>query len=279
LFFVDGRLMLEKNGATVDVDKKAAVLLSAAELEEKPFRHEEVARQKRENEVGRARAEAAGDDGRVYTGMTKDKKGDKDREKNKDRERDKDRERNRDRSRSRNRSRSRSRDRDRSRSRDRGSKKRKDGRGGARDEEEDRTDKKKARSSRHDAPPATAPAPLAWLRTGIRVRIVSNKATESSRHYLQKASVVDVYQGSSQRIGTLRIESDGAIVENVKEKYLETVLPSVGELCMILTGEYQGQVASLLEKRKESDSAVVQLQEDMSEIVTLPMDNIAAIAK
>jgi G patch domain/KOW motif-containing protein len=68
---------------------------------------------------------------------------------------------------------------------------------------------------------------------------------------------------------------DGSVLDGVKEQYLETVIPSTGAECMVVSGEYMGQKAVLLEKRKEEEAVVVQLKEDL-EVVVLSMDAIAA---
>ena len=235
----------------MDVDRKAAVLLTETELTEKPFRYEEVQRAR-----GGIGDEKAGGDTR---GGENDRNGEGDNKRDGDRGKEGER------------------------GGGGGSSKRKSGRDNGRGGPDDVRDKKRSRGSKDDSHYEAAPHVVsAWLRTGIRVRVVSRKASTSSKHYLQKAHVLDVHQGSScssQRMATLRMEVDGVVIENVKEKYLETVLPGVGEVCMILSGAEKGQLAKLLEKRKDKDSAVVQLVDDLSEILTLPMDSIAAIVR
>ena len=119
-------------------------------------------------------------------------------------------------------------------------------------------------------------APKSWLLTGIRVRIVSKKVESgpSSSCYLAKGVVLDV---PDRGRGTVRLD-DGRVVEAIKEKYLETVLPSVGGTCTVLLGAFRGQSATLLEKRKDDGQVVVQLSEDL-ELVVLSMDHIAAASQ
>ena len=115
--------------------------------------------------------------------------------------------------------------------------------------------------------------PTSWLLTGIRVRIISKKVESgpSSSCYLAKGVVLDV---PDRGRGTVRLD-DGRVVEAIKEKYLETVLPSIGGTCTMLLGAFRGQSATLLEKRKDDGQVVVQLSEDL-ELVVLSMDHIAA---
>jgi hypothetical protein len=110
-----------------------------------------------------------------------------------------------------------------------------------------------------------------WLFPGIRVRIVSKHIGE--KYYLQKGVVDDVHSSGS---ASIRLDA-GGFLDSVKEKYLETVLPSVGGLCKILRGVNRGQHASLLEKKKEVGLAIVQLADDY-ELVQLSMDDIAALS-
>ena len=106
-----------------------------------------------------------------------------------------------------------------------------------------------------------------WLMTGIRVRLISKKSSS----YLMKGSVIDV---PTKSVGTIRLDG-GKIVEGVKEKYLETVLPPIGGICSVLYGQYRGQNARLIEKRKEEGLAFIQLEDDL-EGVLLSMDAIAS---
>lgn len=109
-----------------------------------------------------------------------------------------------------------------------------------------------------------------WLTTSIRVRIISKKFKNGS--YLQKGVVEDIYSGG---LASIKLD-DGSFIDSVKEKHLETVLPSCGGTCKVLRGEYKGQLAKLLEKKREIDVAVIQLVEDY-DVIQLPMDDIAAI--
>jgi len=111
-----------------------------------------------------------------------------------------------------------------------------------------------------------------WVRPGIRVRVVSKKVG-GSIIYLQKATVIDSWQG----VASIKLDHDGSIVEDVNQKHLETVLPSTGQPIIVLVGEYAGQSGLLLEKQKEQENVIVQLSDDM-QIVVVPMDHCAALS-
>lgn len=108
-----------------------------------------------------------------------------------------------------------------------------------------------------------------WLIKNIRVRIISKKLKEGS--YLQKGTVIHV---NSSGLASVRID-DGSVIEDIKEKYLETVLPSIGGTCIVLSGNYKGLSATLLEKKKVEETALIQLLDNSKE-VSVPMDIIAA---
>jgi G patch domain/KOW motif-containing protein len=109
-----------------------------------------------------------------------------------------------------------------------------------------------------------------WLIKNIRVRIISKKLKEES--YLQKGNVLHV---SSSGLASVRVD-DGCVLEDIKEKYLETVLPSIGGTCIVLSGNYKGYSATLLEKNKVEETSYIQLI-DKDKKVSVPMDIIAAI--
>jgi hypothetical protein len=129
-----------------------------------------------------------------------------------------------------------------------------------------------------------------WICPNIRVRIISDKITykyiisnnnnntssssDNKNIYLQKGIILsihrnedidvndndnnndDIYKTSSSAI-IARIQLDnGIILHNIKQKYLETVLPKdKTEDCLVVYGKYKGYRAYLIEKIK-SDSNV-----------------------
>jgi len=111
-----------------------------------------------------------------------------------------------------------------------------------------------------------------WLVVGIRVKVISKKMNSDTLHlYLEKGTVVDI---PAKNTATLRLDN-GKIIENVKAKYLETVLPDVGGLCLILFGENKGETAKLLEKKREKERAVIELTDSL-QILEVSMNSIAS---
>lgn len=116
-----------------------------------------------------------------------------------------------------------------------------------------------------------APASRSWLRTGLRVKVISRKASSSQDAYLQKGSIVDVHQ---MGIATVRLDN-GKLLDDVKEKYLETVLPSTGGLCMVLAGENKGEVARMM-GRSDKDQTVTAELRDSLDVIVISMDDVCA---
>lgn len=122
-------------------------------------------------------------------------------------------------------------------------------------------------------------SPLGWLRTGIRVKVVSRKVG-GDKYYLQKGNVDDVFFASSTsntKMASVRMDIDKKCIE-AKEKYLETVIPDVGGNCLVLVGEHAGETATLLEKNSKRGSVSVQLLDEM-DVITVSMDDVSACTK
>lgn len=109
-----------------------------------------------------------------------------------------------------------------------------------------------------------------WLMKGIRVRFLSE---ESDAHHLKKGFVIEV--DDSKKEASVQLDS-GAFLGEVKQKNLETVLPSTGKLCYVLCGPNRGRKAQLLEKIREKEIVRVEISETL-DVVTIPMDFVAAI--
>jgi G patch domain and KOW motifs-containing protein len=119
-----------------------------------------------------------------------------------------------------------------------------------------------------------------WVQMNTRVRVISSSLA-SGRFYNMKGVVVDF---STPERFTLRMDGSGTLVENVKQKAVETYLPkAAGKLAQgsaganwpqkvqVVKGEHRRLVGVLLEKSK--DKALVQLDQDL-ELVTLGFDFI-----
>lgn len=105
---------------------------------------------------------------------------------------------------------------------------------------------------------------------GIRVRVV-HKRYKDGRYYNTKGRVEDVI---SRTTFMMTMENDGLMIDDVKERYVETALPKAGGRVMVLSGEHKGERGKLLERNSKKNKAVVQLEEDLN-IVNLTYDDVS----
>jgi len=103
------------------------------------------------------------------------------------------------------------------------------------------------------------------------VRVVS-KSFQNGKYYNKKVRILDVV-GRNECIIQL---DNGSLVEGVKQRMLETVIPQKGAKVMVVEGENKGKLGTLLERRKSGDNekAIVQLMGDLS-IESYSLDDVA----
>ena len=127
----------------------------------------------------------------------------------------------------------------------------------------------KSSSAPAAASSASSSLPQKWLRTGIRVKLVSKSYGESV--YLKKGVVIDVPQVG---FGTVRFDGSGILLNSIKEKHLETALPKVGGSCMILLGPNRGELASMIGKNQDQSKVTVQLVDSL-DVLEIDADWVA----
>jgi G patch domain/KOW motif-containing protein len=109
-----------------------------------------------------------------------------------------------------------------------------------------------------------------WLRPGITVRIVSKSLGE--KYYRKKVKVVDVVAGD---ICTIMLDT-GRILENIRQRQVETVIPDVGRRVVVVLGPDRGKVGKLIQKSTSKETAVVQFEGDWTgEVGTYGLDDIS----
>jgi len=97
-----------------------------------------------------------------------------------------------------------------------------------------------------------------WIRPHIKVRIVS-RSYRDGKYYNEKCVVQDVVTRGKCTLKT----SKGAVLDNVDQSYLETIIPKTGKQVMILRsieGARAGELAKLLETYSKSESALLQME-------------------
>jgi G patch domain/KOW motif-containing protein len=130
------------------------------------------------------------------------------------------------------------------------------------EEKKEKKEKKMKREEKRKEP--------VWLRPGITVRIVSKSLGE--KYYRKKVKVVDVVAGD---ICTIMLDS-GRILENIRQRQVETVIPDVGRRVVVVLGRDRGKVGKLLQKSTSKETAVVQFEGDWAgEVGTYGLDDIS----
>jgi len=113
-----------------------------------------------------------------------------------------------------------------------------------------------------------------WLYPNIRVRVVS-KSYKSGKYYKKKGVVFDIARPGEC---TLRLDN-GKLLEEVKERYLETLIPDINENIMVVRhtpyadDDYYQKVGKVLSKDRETEKAMVQMVSTM-DVVNLSFDDI-----
>jgi G patch domain and KOW motifs-containing protein len=110
---------------------------------------------------------------------------------------------------------------------------------------------------------------FAWVIPNIRVRIITEKL--GRRYYKEKGIVVDVTRASGITVQL----TNGEVVQEIPERYLETALPKPGGNVIVLNddhGAHRHARGRLLER--DSRTGLVQLYEDMN-CISVSLDDIA----
>ncbi|KAG0474321.1 hypothetical protein HPP92_014007 [Vanilla planifolia] len=152
--------------------------------------------------------------------------------------------------------------------------------------EEKRKDRKLEKSSReyrhsrdeepkpvensHERSVSVAKAPIQWLRSHIRVRIISKKFRDG-KFYLKKGEVVDVIGPT-----TCDITMDGnrELVQGVDQEILETAIPKCGGSVLVLYGKHKGVFGSLVDRDSENETGTVR-DADSKALFNVRLEQIA----
>lgn len=73
---------------------------------------------------------------------------------------------------------------------------------------------------------------------------------------------------------TIQLLDSGRVLEGVKERMVETVVPRVGERVMVLKGEYKGEIGIL----RASDDKSARVDVD-GEILSYDLDDVCEISQ
>eukprot|EP00252_Welwitschia_mirabilis_P021281 TRINITY_DN5414_c0_g1_i1.p1 TRINITY_DN5414_c0_g1~~TRINITY_DN5414_c0_g1_i1.p1 ORF type:complete len:542 (+),score=123.06 TRINITY_DN5414_c0_g1_i1:143-1768(+) len=122
----------------------------------------------------------------------------------------------------------------------------------------------------HESSRAAVPVASSWLRSHIRVRVIS-KEFKKGKLYLKKGRIVDVVDPTTC---DLLMDESGVVVQGVKQDMLETALPKRGGLVLVVMGKHKGVLGKLLDRDLNEGIGVVQ-KEDTYDMLRLSLDDIA----
>ncbi|XP_022718401.1 protein MOS2-like [Durio zibethinus] len=111
---------------------------------------------------------------------------------------------------------------------------------------------------------------VSWLRSHIRVRIIS-KSLEGGRFYLKKGQVVDVV---GPYVCDISMDDSKELIQGVEQELLETALPRRGGPVLVLYGRHKGVYGSLVERDLDRETGVVR-EADSQELLNVKLEQIA----
>ncbi|KAG1362435.1 protein MOS2 [Cocos nucifera] len=109
-----------------------------------------------------------------------------------------------------------------------------------------------------------------WLKSHIRVRIISEDFM-GGKLFLRKGEVVDVVGPNTC---DLALDGSRELLQGVDQEILETALPRRGGPVLVLCGKHEGVFGSLVERNKEDETAVIR-DADTHCLITVRLEQIA----
>lgn len=113
-------------------------------------------------------------------------------------------------------------------------------------------------------------APISWLTSNIRVKIIS-KDFKGGRLYLKKGEVVDVVGPTTCDI---TMDDSRELIQGVHQDLLETALPCRGGQVIVLFGKHKGVLGSLVRRDLDEETGVVQ-DADSHDLLQVRLEQIA----
>jgi len=90
---------------------------------------------------------------------------------------------------------------------------------------------------------------------------------------MKKLKVQDVHDKYTFTVVT----PDNQVLDSVREKEIETIMPKEHGAIMILKGEHKGEVGRLHERDKKKDRCTIQLSDEL-DFVTCSQDDCCQVA-
>ncbi|XP_068664252.1 protein MOS2-like [Aristolochia californica] len=113
-------------------------------------------------------------------------------------------------------------------------------------------------------------APVTWLRSHIRVRVVS-KTLKGGKLYLKKGEVMDVV---GPRTCDISMDESKELIQGVDQDILETALPKKGGPVLVLFGKHKGIFGNLVERNVDKEIGIIR-DADSQALLTVRLEQIA----
>jgi hypothetical protein len=121
--------------------------------------------------------------------------------------------------------------------------------------QEDKRDEEEEHISSHDN----------WLIRGISVRI-ANEVWRGGKFFRKKGIVIDVISPGVCQLRILQRDGGGGggdegsiLLDSVPQRVLETALPKVGGMAIVIRGKKKGMNGTLIERKKETETCMLRL--------------------
>ena len=127
-------------------------------------------------------------------------------------------------------------------------------------EEQEQEEKRKQKKHKKKKKEERRREPKSWLLPGIRVRVIS-KSFKGGVYYTKKG-VVTCITDPERGMCEVEMSSPKAVLENVRQRDLETALPKPGGIAVVVLGEYRGRDGKVL--KRKNNRVKLQFRDDLS---------------
>lgn len=118
-----------------------------------------------------------------------------------------------------------------------------------------------------------SPTTQGWLKEGLTVKVITRDLGD--KYYKAKGIVQSV--GKDDFVGKVKLKTPKEIeghVMRLDQEYLETVIPAIGKVVLILWGKYKGKTAVVKKLRLEQNGIDVELEKEKKIVECLPYEQI-----
>ncbi|EZA47647.1 hypothetical protein DMN91_012371 [Ooceraea biroi] len=134
-------------------------------------------------------------------------------------------------------------------------------------------DKETAESTKKIKDDNNPPATEGWLKEGLTVKVTTKSLGD--KYYKAKGIVQSV--GKDGFVGKVKLKTPEDVsghVIRLDQEYLETVIPAIGKVVLILWGKHKGKTATVKKLHIEHYSIDVELEKDKKTVENLPYEQI-----